>query len=366
MRMLRVMAAGALLLCGLVAADVGDARRGLQIFQAEQCVQCHSLNGHGGTFAPDLARRIDRAYTPAVMASLMWNHAPAMWDVMKKQGMVKGELSPESAADLFAYFVSNRYFEKPGDAARGKQAFAARRCSECHGITSSPLPAAPPVAKWESLGDPLILVQQMWNHGGGMREAMTEKKVNWTPLTAQELTDMLVYLQNLPETRNLATNFQFPPSAGGAQLFQSKGCAGCHTGGMALENRLRNLTLTQIAVDMWNHQPRMKQPSPTFSQEEMRQIIGYLWAQQYFRGDGNAAHGKRVFEEKSCGICHNDASSGAPKLTKGAEPFSDIRMVSVLWGHGPRMLELMNQKRIAWPRFTAQEMSDLIAYLNTQ
>src|SRR5262249_50808859 len=151
------------------------------------------LNGRGGNIAPDLARRIDRDYTPAVMASLMWNHAPAMWDTMKKQGMVKGELSSESAADLFAYFVSARYFEKPGDAARGKQAFAARHCSDCHGVSSSPFAGAPPVAKWESLGDPLILAQQMWNHGARMREAMGQKKIAWTPLTAQELTDMLVY-----------------------------------------------------------------------------------------------------------------------------------------------------------------------------
>jgi hypothetical protein len=39
-------------------------------------------------------------------------------------------------------------------------------------------------------------------------------------------------------------------------------------------------------------------------------------------------------------------------------------MVATLWEHGPRMLEVMTAKKIAWPRFTAQEMSDLIAYLN--
>ena len=47
----------------------------------------------------------------------------------------KAQLTPEQAADLFAYFVSARYFEKPGDAARGKQAFAAKHCADCHGIT---------------------------------------------------------------------------------------------------------------------------------------------------------------------------------------------------------------------------------------
>ena len=68
------------------------------------------------------------------------------------------------------------------------------------------------MAKWESLADPIVLAQQMWNHGAQMRAAFANKKLAWPQVTAQELTDMLVYLQNLPETRGLAGNFQFPPS----------------------------------------------------------------------------------------------------------------------------------------------------------
>jgi hypothetical protein len=41
-------------------------------------------------------------------------------------------------------------------------------------------------------------------------------------------------------------------------------------------------------------------------------------------------------------------------------------MVAALWSHGPKMLDLMAQKKIAWPRFSAREMADLIAYLNAQ
>jgi cytochrome c551/c552 len=175
---------------------------------------------------------------------------------------------------------------------------------------------------------------------------------------------MLVYLQNLPETRAISTSFELPAAANG-DLFQSKGCVDCHAGRLALEKRLRNQTLTQIATDMWNHQPNMRQPPPQISQQEMRGIIGYLWVRQYFRGDGNAERGKKVFADKRCATCHNDPSSGAPKLAKSKDGYSDITIVSALWGHGPQMLEQMSQKGIGWPRFTAQQMSDLIAYLNT-
>ena len=367
MRILRVASIGALAVwSGLAAEVLGDAQRGEQLFRTERCVECHSINGRGGSIASDLGKRIDRDFTPSVMASLMWNHAPEMWPAMRKEGIVKATLSPESAADLFAYFVSARYFEKPGDAARGKQAFTARHCADCHGITDSKAAGAPPVARWESLADPTVLVQQMWNHGPKMRQAYADRKLHWTPLTSQELRDMLVYLQGLPQTRQLVTAFSFPPSESGAALFQSKGCAECHKGNLALESRLRNQNLTDLAVDMWNHQSSMKQQPPNLSQEEMRQLLGYLWTKEYFRGSGDAERGKKVFTDKNCATCHNNASSGAPPLGKTAEGYSDITMISALWDHGPRMLELMNERKLPWPRFTAQQMADLIAYLNSR
>lgn len=363
MSMLRITIAGALAAANIWAAGPlsGDARRGEQLFETEQCVQCHSFRGKGGTVAPDLSKRIDRDYTPAVMASLMWNHAPTMWGAMKVRGIVKPQMTAESAADLFAYFVSSRYFDRPGDAGRGKQAFAARHCADCHGISTAIAGGGPAVVNWGSLADPLMLAEQMWNHGPAMRAAFAQKKYAWTPLTGQELSDILVYLQNLPQTRDLPHHFTLPATDGGEQLFQSKGCNGCHTGTMAMEKLVKNQTLTDIAAAMWHHQPEMKQPPVVLSPGDMQQLIGYIWARQYFTGTGDAGRGKKVFTEKSCATCHNDPSSGAPKLGKGQ---SDITMVAALWQHGPQMLDMMNAKRIVWPRFSAREMDDLVAFLN--
>ncbi len=116
MRIFAVALLAAMLPCTAPADTVfsGDARRGEQIFRSESCVGCHSLNGEGGKLAPDLGKRIDRNYTPAVMASVMWNHAPAMWAAMRRQGIVKSTLLPESAADLFAFFYSSRSLRNPG------------------------------------------------------------------------------------------------------------------------------------------------------------------------------------------------------------------------------------------------------------
>lgn len=358
----------AVALCAFGATVIsGDARHGEELFTSEGCVQCHSVNGKGGRSAPDLGRRVDRNFTPTMMASLMWNHAPAMWSAMKSRGIVKAQLPESSAADLFAYFVSSRYFEKPGDAARGKQAFKARHCVECHGITMQlNVAGAKPVVQWTSLAEPIVLAQQMWNHAPLMRQAFARKGVPWQQLTSQELTDILVYLRNLPETKAISGGAQFSSKEEGGQLFVSKGCAKCHTGQLTLENRLRNASITDIAARMWNHAPNMGQSPPQLSADEMRQIVSYVWATQYFRGGGNPARGGKVFAEKNCASCHNNAASGAPNLAAKKGTYSDITMVSALWDHGPRMLERMQAQNLAWPRFDGTQMADLIAYLNSK
>jgi len=38
----------------------------------------------------------------------------------------------------------------------------------------------------------------------------------------------------------------------------------------------------------------------------------------------------------------------------------------VLWQHGPTMLGKMQEKHIAWPQLSQDEMANLIAYLNSR
>jgi len=356
---------------GLHAATIAaDSTRGARLFETLSCVQCHSVNGKGGTVGPDLGRRIDRDFTPASLAATMWNHAPTMWASMRSRNVTPGDLNEQAAADLFAYFYSARFFEKLGDAGRGKRLFSSKHCAECHGLTDTKIPGAKPVAQWDSLGQPLALVNALWNHAATMRQEFANKKLNWPELTAQDLTDMLVYLRNLPSSPNANARIEVTSGANGQQLFESKGCAACHSGKYVLTSRLKGKTLTDIAVAMWNHEPRMPTAPAPMSLGEMREIVSYLWAEQFFEDAGNPAAGARVFASKGCATCHNDASpnnaSGAPKLTGASRTFSAATIVSVLWYHGPQMLDQMKTRGIAWPRFDGPQMANLIAYLNGQ
>ena len=117
--MLRSLAIVAVLMTAAAEGAVfpsADSARGQRIFSDQSCIQCHSINGEGAKIGPDLGRRIDRNYTPAMLVSIMWNHAPTMWAAMEARGIGRPALDEQAAADLFAYFYSARFFDKLGDA----------------------------------------------------------------------------------------------------------------------------------------------------------------------------------------------------------------------------------------------------------
>jgi mono/diheme cytochrome c family protein len=352
--------------CAASAAAIAiDSQRGLAVFESESCVLCHAINGKGGKAGPDLGRLIDRNFTPAALASTMWNHAPTMWAAIQKQDLKRSELDTQAAADLFAYFYAARFFEKLGDAGRGKRLFHERTCDRCHGLTKSPNTAAPPLGAWKSLGDPIELTQAMWNHSGDMYAEIQRKAMSWPHLSSQDLSDLLVYFRNLPSAPASQTRLVTTVGSQGETVFNSKGCKACHDPTLLFRSEIGNRTLTDVAAELWDHAPKMKTPAH-FESGEMRELLSYIWANQFLNVDGNPNRGKKIFAAKHCASCHDDRSSGAPDLSRHQQSVNASTIVSVLWRHGPQMLEQMQQRGIKWPRFESSEMPDLIAYLNAR
>jgi mono/diheme cytochrome c family protein len=355
------------------AAVSADSTRGAQVFEMQGCVQCHSVNGVGPGVGPDLSRIADRGFTPATLAATMWNHAPAMWVETKLRNVARPAMDEQQAADLFAFFYSLRFFEEPGDAARGKSLFTSRQCATCHGIDEPKNPNAKPVSQWMA-GDPLELVETMWNHSTAMHDELARNNIKLPQLKGQDLADLLVYTRRAAGKgtgRQPATPvFRAASADEGKALFESKRCSACH-GTMThfLSTGLRDETLTDVAADMWNHGLDMSLRDTKFAPGEIRGIANYIWFSRAIEGGGEAGRGAQVFAAKKCTVCHDDPASGAPSLsglTGNGRYFSGATMVSALTRHGPAMLDKMREKHLAWPQFSAEDMSGLIAYLNTR
>lgn len=379
-------------LCGLCIAvclsvfvsseELTDAERGREALERRNCLACHSLGAEGAGAAPNLARRsISKEYSPTGLAALMWNHGPAMWEELGELGIEVPPLGDTEAEDLFAYFWTVRYFDLRGEAIRGKQLFISKQCAVCHTLEGSAgLQDAPPVSAWGALSDPIDWAQDLWNHSGVMLQEFRERDVPFPIFTDQEMVDLLIYLQNLPGTRSWERRLTLSSTLDGRQVFNDKGCASCHTGPATLPGRHQCSpgaeevqTLTCFAASMWNHAPDMHERATseglgiqTLSYDEMTAIVSHLNSQGAFERLGNEDKGHLVFEKKGCTACHGLPELEAPVLVGARGRFSAAHMASSVWVHGPEMLNQMRRSDLRWPSFSAHEMSDLIAFLNSE
>jgi cytochrome c551/c552 len=365
---LSIWIAAALVSAGWAADGQINAERGAAILRERGCVNCHAIGSLGTSVsAAALSRTLNREYSPAGLTATLWNHAPKMWSEIAAKGVKMPELSETEAADVFGYFASLRYFEPMGEASRGARLFEAKKCGACHGASGHADSAARPVKEWESLSDPVALVGKMWNHIPQMGAEMAKRGIKWPQVTSQDLSDILVYARGIRDTKQIRpAHFELPPLEGAQTLLDSYGCNTCHKGAQAFEQIMGDRSLTEVAAGMWNHGPGMIQNPAMIPIEEMRKIISYVWARQFFHPAGSAAKGRHVAESKKCVTCHEGTGSGAPAFSSLQGPYSVARLTSALWKHGPAMLKQMQAKGVQWPRLTPADVENLIAWIDSQ
>jgi len=339
----------------------GDADRGRELFRSLGCVACHSVDGQGGGYAPDLAKRIGRDQTPTGMAAGMWNRGPVMWSLITKRRLVLPEPDQQQMADLYAYFYSARYFDKPGDAQRGRKIFYWKRCADCHRLPAAGASPAAWPAQWPPLPDAVALIERMWNHAGPMREAMARKRIAWPELSAQEAADLHALLRAPPESGPPAGELPLASGQPGDRLFELRGCRNCHSGPRSLRGRFSGRTIADFSVAMWNSAPEMARRA-SLNYGEMRQLAGLLWQQQIPEVAGKAARGRELFASKGCADCHTRTLTGAPRLA--AHRLQAFVLMAALFRYGPNMHKKLAAAGKPWPRLNGNDLLDLAAHLN--
>jgi mono/diheme cytochrome c family protein len=129
----------------------GDATVGAQVFARKGCTNCHSTQGRPAT-GPDLSRA-DLVRTALGLATAMWNHAPAMFDVAQSRQVEWPAFEGDEMRDLSAFLrdlyerrarasgpaapAAGRPKRAPLDTAlvrEGKEVTDGHACAGCHKI----------------------------------------------------------------------------------------------------------------------------------------------------------------------------------------------------------------------------------------
>ena len=371
----------ALILAGLAGPDCaqaqfGESLRGAGVLRDRGCTSCHAVLGRGGGSAADLTAERSGVFSPAQFAAELWNHAPRMWASMGSEGRERPALSTQDVRDVFAFLYAVRYFEPSGNIDRGRRAFAAKRCYECHPIVRVDGGSiGPAVPDWPSLADPVLFLEAMWNHGEAMQDESELDSLAWPMLTSRELADLLAYIYNLPDRPPRLGRVELGAPSAGMRLFDDLGCVRCHT---ILDTdpdliplspaASGSYTITDLAVAMWNHQPVMREWAaatgmeiPRLERGQMGQLLSYLMAEGFLDRAGNEKRGARLFESRGCQSCHAEGERPLPARDWTAPDF-----VAAVWDHGPAMQEEMRARGRRWPSLSGADVADILAWLNVR
>lgn len=91
-----------------------------------------------------------------------------------------------------------------------------------------------------------------------------------------------------------------------------------------------------------------------------------LVATSAYASVGDPSRGQSLFVSKGCVECHAVRGAGGrigPDLGRSSVKGSFYEIVAAMWNHAPTMNEKMNELRLQRPKFEANELADLIAFL---
>jgi mono/diheme cytochrome c family protein len=355
----------------------GSPKRGAELFKASGCGGCHTPAGDRETPGPDLAAETSSRSGPDQLVTVMWNHAPRMWQLMQEAKVAQPKFSQREMADLLAYLYTLRYTGESGDAGRGEVLFASKGCSSCHAVRGQGGRAAKDLTALGATLTPTGWATAMWNH------PRTPADRERPGFDGGEMSDILSYLRGGTAATSVDPQLLNASFERGWRVFRDKSCVACHSvkdeaGHVGPElgpGRQLPTTVLALSASMWNHSPAMwsamehlRIERVRFRQQEMADLVAFLFSFHYVEPGGSPKVGEVLFAGRGCSRCHGPRALGtpqAPALRGRGTNFNSVTIATALWRHGPDMYKRATELGLTWPVLGENDVGDLIAFLNT-
>jgi cytochrome c2 len=304
-----------------------------------------------------------------------------MLEKMLERKQLRPTFTSAEMASLINFLLYLMYLDEPGDLRVGERLFREKSCVRCHALGGAGGNVGPPLDGYQRYLSPLFMAQAMWNHAPRMTEKMQTLGIERPVFKGREMPDLLSYIRQASKSSTATPVYLAPGNPQrGQQLFAEKGCIRCHAirgaGGNVgpdLGRQPLRRNLTEVAGLMWNHEPHMRQktqeldlPLPRFAEQEMADVIAYL----YFIGlqgePGDAMRGRQAFERLRCGACHAVGGVGGhigPDLAQSQAVRHPIELATAMWNHGAIMAQWVRERQLPWPTLRGNDVDDLQKYL---
>ncbi|NIR43339.1 MAG: cytochrome c [Gemmatimonadetes bacterium] len=265
----------------------GDVERGKRLFVEKKCVVCHQVGTYGGVVGPSLDH-LSQYGSPILVAAAMWNHGPAMAEMMEERGIDRPTFSGTELNDLIAYLESvgpapleGPLYVLPGAAEEGRVVFVEKNCIECHSVQGVGGRVGPDLAKRSYQWGLTEFAAAMWNKAPDMMQVMRQRDIDVPQLGAGEMADLVAYLYSV----------QYFAESGDAEegrvALRTRGCLACHSlGGRGagetsdLQGNFQMESSAEVIATLWNHATLMEgegaEPWPILTAKDIADISAFM------------------------------------------------------------------------------------------
>lgn len=365
---------------GAVEQGPGSPKTGRDRFVKKGCLRCHSIWEQGGKRGPNLAS-VGMGRNLYDLCASVWSHWSKMNVMLERDKVQRIALEPTEIKDIIAYLYYLNYYAEPGDSVLGGAIVREKGCTRCHAVEPLQAEGMPGRGVYEmsQFQGAIALAVAVWNHGTEMFQRMARQRIQWPEFKGKEVAHLVAYIRSLnAPTRSAGMELRGDPTRGRA-LFASKSCSHCHTTGTSAKATAPDLAASRSATSMgslvgslWNHYPRMVEVMawreveyPRISNEEMEDLIAYIYWLKALGPEGNAASGRNLYRSKQCATCHSPLAGKpavAPNLRGSEKTRSVYGLLAAIWNHGPQMESLLRERNLSWPTLKGEEMRDLVAF----
>jgi mono/diheme cytochrome c family protein len=238
----------------------GNTAAGRQLFSEKKCIVCHQVGGTGGVVGPNLDS-LNQFASPIYVASAMWNHGPAMAEVMKAKGVERPTFTAQELRDLIAFLApatggapEGPLYVLPGRPELGRELFVEKKCIQCHSVGGVGGQVGPDLVALGVRRSPVEFAATIWNKAPAMMAAMATRNITVPQLRPEDMADLVAYLYSL---RYFASGGSVPK---GWVVASNKGCLHCHAVSGERGKPASDLTRAKgldssaaVLAALWNH-----------------------------------------------------------------------------------------------------------------
>ena len=177
------------------AEPPGYPARGREILAAKACAGCHLPRGQDGV-GPSL-EQLRRPQGAFALAGRLWNHAPAMFTVLKMTDLQWPQISAGEMGDLMAYLEAEPTRDPAPDLSKGQLVLLRKGCLKCHSLRGEGGRLASDLSAQRSADESAVAwAARMWGHTPAMAAKAIEVGVLYPRFAEDEMLNLTAFLRS--------------------------------------------------------------------------------------------------------------------------------------------------------------------------